>query len=358
MNAESNSKMSTEMNNEIQINIPLAEAVEKKKVIVRKKKVNPDLVVVENKKLIVEEDAGETETEGKKLLTTNPVIVEDLFAVAQKEYEENIQQEDALAEMLTEKMDEDLANAEEDELAAMLREKAELDLKIKNYEASKALRKNVEGCRTLLLRNRQDKMDILSEKVKALQDEWEDLEKESDAIKDLDDDELTSTIMGDEKLKKECGILYVPKETEPYVPVFERPATKKVKKTAVADGEKKAKRKIDRKLSWSLVPTNAILKATYDGGKYNLFVRKNSKGGLTEVKNIEDPKKRTKDDKEFPDITNANKYFCEDMTQQVRSGNAWALFKAYNKQTKKCESLEEINDNNIYDCVDVEKYLW
>lgn len=373
--------MSTEIINEINnVSAPEVVAEKKKKVYVKKAK------SVETKKIIVETDAEE---EGKEIILTNPVNVEtqvvDLFAEAQKEYEEthpeeteeklkrieartsqiaalkkeeeddNIQQEDALQEVLVARMETDLAAAEtEDELTAMLREQKELALKIQNYEKSKAVKRNADGYREILLRNRQDKAIKIKSQMEKLAAELAKTEGETEALRGFDNDELTTIIMGDLTLQIECG--FIP-NAEPYVPVFERPATKKAAAPKTkTEGAPTTKVMIDRKKSWSLIPTNAILKATYK--KEEWFVRKNSKGGLTEVFDINDPRKRTKDDKEFPDITNANKYFCEDKTGQVRSGNAWALFKAWNKETRKTESLEGINNKNVYDCADVAKYLW
>ena len=167
--------------------------------------------------------------------------------------------------------------------------------------------------------------------------------------------------MGDAKLRMECG--FVPKSSAPEMNAKEkRDNDKKIYKkappTKKADGQPKTLTKIDRKLSWSLVPTNAVLVAAYKLKGVEFYVRKNSKGGLTEVPDIKDPKKRIKDMKEFTDITQAQKYFMEELCGLVeRTGNAWATFKAYDKVSNKKFSIEKINDNNIYDSVDVDNYL-
>lgn len=368
MSALNETKMNTEIintNEQVEVTLP------KKKVIVKKNK-----TPVATKKVVIDDEVEE----GKEvLLVTNPdvvenavvetAVVEDLFATAQKEYEEthkdieeHFEEQDQLAELLTEQLEYDLTTTtEEDKLAAMLRERAELDLKISQYEQSKMVRRLVVDYRALLLKNRQEKMEVLETKVKALQDEWDVLEKERDAITDLDDDELTSTIMGDAKLRMECG--FVPKSSAPEMNAkekrdYDKKIYKKAPPTKKADGQPKTLTKIDRKLSWSLVPTNAVLVAAYKLKGVEFYVRKNSKGGLTEVPNIEDPKKRIKDMKEFTDITQAQKYFMEELCGLVeRTGNAWATFKAYDKVSKKKVSIEKINDNNVYDSVDVDNYL-
>lgn len=347
----------TKMNTETEMITEIINTQPAKKRVIKKPK------VAENKKVIIQEDNAE-ETAGKKLEVTNPVIVEtevtDLFALAKKEYEENpenhleehLDQQDQLAELLSDRVEDEIASAEDDKLAEMLRQKAQLELNIQNYEASKMVRRKATEYRTLLMKNRREKTEYINKKMEELAEELQKVKEETEAIQGLDDEELTSTIMSDEKLREECG--FIPNRP---MPTEKRPSDKVVKKappTKTNSGQKKTLTKIDRKLSHSLIPTNAVLIAKT--GDKVFYIRKNSKGTFSEVTNIEDPKKHNGNIKMFQDLTAAAKYFMEDICGKS-GGNAWAIYKAYNKISKKGESIEGINSSNLYDCVDVEKYL-
>lgn len=350
----------TKMNTETEMITEIINTQPAKKRVIKKPK------VAENKKVIIQEDNAE-ETAGKKLEVTNPVIVEtevtDLFALAKKEYEENpenhleehLDQQDQLAELLSDRVEDEIASAEDDKLAEMLRQKAQLELNIQNYEASKMVRRKATEYRTLLMKNRREKTEYINKKMEELAEELQKVKEETEAIQGLDDEELTSTIMSDEKLREECGFIpNRPMPTEKEKRASDKAVYKNAPPTKTKSGQPRTLTKIDRKLSHTLIPTNAVLIAKT--GDKVFYIRKNSKGTFSEVTNIEDPKKHNGNIKMFQDLTAAAKYFMEDICGKS-GGNAWAIYKAYNKISKKGESIEGINTKNLYDCVDVEKYL-
>lgn len=348
----------TEMNNE---NMEITLAPKKVKVITTNRKLKTPAAkkVIIDETVTVEETQEDTVTAGnEELELTNPIIVEqtqppvvDLFAEALQNYQENeleetLAEQDQLADLLTDKIEEDLATTEEDGMEALLKEKADLEFRIMKYEQSKMVRRLATDYRALLMKNRQDKYDAVRKQMRLLQAEAESLATEMEGIQGLGDDELTEAILSDPKLKEECG--FVPKSA---APVIHKKATPAIK---TKDGAPRTLTKIDRKLSHSKLPTNAILIAKL--GDKVFYIRKNSKGAFTEVPDIQEPMKRLKNMGEFTDLTTAAKHFIEVICGKS-GGNAWAIYKAYNKITKKGESIEGINVKSVYECADVEKYL-
>ena len=360
----------TEMNNNENMEITLP--TKKVKVIASSKKLKTPAAkkVIVEETVTVEETQEDTVTAGnEELELTNPNIIvepQDLFAEALKEYEavtvtdleEHLEEQDQLAELLTEKMAEDLATTEEDGMEALLKEKADLELRIMKYEQSKIVRRLATDYRALIMKNRQDKYDAIRKQMRVLQAEAEGLATEMECLQGLGDDELTETILSDPKLKEECG--FAPKKVA--APVVDEKAKRASDKaiyknppaTKTKDGAPRTLTKIDRKLSHSKLPTNAVLIAKLADKVF--YIRKNSKGAFTEVPDIQEPMKRIKDMKEFADLTIAAKYFMENICGKS-GGNAWAIYKAYNKVTKKGESIEGINVKSVYECADVDKYL-
>jgi hypothetical protein len=370
----------TEMNNEI---MELTLPTKKVKVITTNRKLKTPaakkgVIVLEDTVTLtvgadavtVEDTAEDTVTAGNELELTNPSIivepqeeVKDLFAEALQNFEaetdleEHLDQQDQLAELLTEKMNEDLATTEEDGMEALLKEKADLELRIQKYEQSKMVRRLATDYRALLMKNREERYAEIRKQMRLLQAESESLASEMETLRGLGDDELTETILSDPKLKAECG--FSPKKAAPVMDEkakreYDKAIYKTPPATKTKDGAPRTLTKIDRKLSHSKLPTNAVLIAKL--GDKVFYIRKNSKGTFTEVPDIQAPMKRIKDTQEFPDVTVAAKYFMENICDK-KGGNAWAIYKAYNKVTKKGESIEGINVKSVYECVDVDKYL-
>jgi len=371
----------TEMNNEI---MELTLPTKKVKVITTNRKLKTPAakkVIVDDEDTVtltvgadavtVEDTAEDTVTAGNELELTNPIIivepqeeVKDLFAELQKQYqaeetdlEEHLDQQDQLADILTEQLEEDLATTEEDGMEALLKEKADLELRIQKYEQSKMVRRLATDYRALLMKNREEKWADIRKQMRLLQAESEMIATEMEGLRGISDDELTETILSDPKLKAECG--FSPKKEAPVMDEkakreYEKAIYKTPPPTKTKDGAPRTLTKIDRKLSHSKLPTNAVLIAKL--GDKVFYIRKNSKGTFTEVPDIQAPMKRIKDTQEFPDVTVAAKYFMENICDK-KGGNAWAIYKAYNKVTKKGESIEGINVKSVYECADVDKYL-
>ena len=120
------------------------------------------------------------------------------------------------------------ALSERDEYDAMMRDKIELDRKIRMYEDQKKIKKNIRLYRDTIRLNQESRMRDIQDHIQELEEELNNIQIEHQVITEMNDSELVSLIMSDEKFMRELGFWKT--DTQPKIPHFE----KKLKKVMSA----------------------------------------------------------------------------------------------------------------------------
>ena len=181
-------KMNTEMNT------PVVVVEEKKKVKLVKSKKTDAPATKPAAKLVMEDEVVENSSVGNSSVVAepvmNPLVAEMVTAIVVDVVDNVVNEVDDAAEY-----------------DAMVREKVELELKIRMFEEQKKVRKNIAEYRDIIKLNRRVKLMEIRKQIEDLQEEIHTIQTEQQAINELDDNELTSTILGDDKLMEELKIV-------------------------------------------------------------------------------------------------------------------------------------------------------
>ena len=156
------------------------------------------------------------------------------------------------------------ALSERDEYDAMMRDKIELDRKIRMYEDQKKIKKSIMASRNHLKIAREFHMKNIRNHIQELEEELNNIQIEHQVINEMNDSELVSLIMSDEKYMRELGFWKT--DTQPKIPHFEKKLKKVMSAAPKEEGTgRKPAAKYDRETQFNNMPVGLEMTLTYKG---------------------------------------------------------------------------------------------
>lgn len=235
------------------------------------------------------------------------------------------------------------------EYDAMMRQKVELEIKMAMYQEQLKVKKDIKKYRQMIIDDRIAKENIIKEQIEKLREKVFTLENERQAIMELDDNELTSTILGTPELMEVCEIVKEDPIVEAKKSIAKKSAAKKpasptTQVVVSAKGEIKTKtitKTMKPAERWAVIPNGSLFRAK---SKETIRYYKKVTDGVREC----DKQGNIKADSPLfaGNQEAANDFRVIAKIDYAISG--WEFLQLYNKQTDKAKSLKKWNGEPEY----------